>query len=375
MRLKATVRKRSEGKPWELDTMVKGKRHRKVLGYGSKSWAEKEGDEMLERLILEDVKVLPKATVKGLLDAWDAYANSGQSWKGVLAKNSRKQARYAFLEVCEMGGGLGLEADLMKVTPKVIREWHSWKLKQGEGKEEGRLLASIHARWVHAKSVFGIRTLNFYRDYGLDGLDDWAAELRRIPIPRGFVPPYELPPEDLIERTEKAGNALRKTDPWLWVIYKLEINCGLRAGEVADLRKDWVTEYRGGALVIELIRRENPKWKPKGAERRVPIDRKLWAEILLMVNKDCDHVLPGETRSARYELVTVKFADWMRELGWGERRKGSKAGHELRKLYGSRVFSKLGPAATKEYMGHASMDTACKYYCRFDQLMVTLDTR
>lgn len=374
MKVKATVRRPAPGKPWMLDTMVDGKRYRKSIGHGSKRWAEKQADEKLEDLLLEDVKIIPASTVKGLLKAWDAYAKSGQSRKGVLKESSRKQARYAFLELVQHGAGLDAKADLKDVTPKAVRVWHSWKLEKGleQGKEESRLLASIYARWTHAKSVFGIRALNFYRDYGLDGLDDWAAELRRVQIPRGHVPPYELPPQDLIDRTEKAGNKLRKGSPWLWVIYKLMINCGLRAGEVADLKREWVVEYRGGALVIELIRR--PDWKPKGTERRVPIDRELWAEITKMVG-DREFVLPGDNRNQRYELVTDEFSDWMRGLGWGKSEPGVKAGHELRRLYGSRVYSKLGPAAAKEYLGHASVDTTCKYYARFDQPMVTLETR
>jgi integrase len=64
----------------------------------------------------------------------------------------------------------------------------------------------------------------------------------------------------------------------------------------------------------------------------------------------------------------------MRGIGW-EREQYAKAAHELRKLYGSRVYSKLGAAAAQEYLGHASMTTTCKYYARLDCPMQLLDVR
>jgi integrase len=374
MKTRANVRRRSEEGPWILDTMVDGNRYRKTLGFGSARWAAKEGDDALEIMLLEDVKIIPKLTVKGLLDAWDAYAKSGQSRKGKLQESTRKQNRYAFLEVLEHGGGLGLDDSIFDVTPKVVRNWHTWKVNDNAGKEEGRLLASIHGRWVHAKSVFGKGAMTFYRDYGLEGLDEWARELREMQLPKGNVPAYEMPPQKLIEDMEKAGNELKFVDPGKWIVFKLALNCGMRAGELAAMTREWVVEYRGEILVVEIIRRENPHFKPKGRERRVPVDRGLWSEILKVMG-DRKYVLPGENENQRYELVTKNFSGWMRDLGWGEVKRGCKACHELRRLFGSRVYTDHGPALAQEYLGHTSVDTTCKFYARFDKPLITLAVR
>lgn len=364
--MKSSVHRRNGNGPWVMSTQVNGKRYFATLGEGSKRWAQREGDLELQRQLEADLKVKPARTVKGLINAWRKYGNSGQSKRGKLKEATVKANESAFLDICRLGGGLTKESWLEDVTPAVVRAWHAAKLAEPSDLEESRRLASLSSKWTQAKSVFGKRALLYYRDLGLNDLQQWAEEMREVQLPKGRVPTYEMPPAELIKRTEELGAKLRKENKWLWVIYSLEINCGLRAGEIAALRKEWVREVRG-VLVIDL--NEKPGWRPKGTERMVPIDPKLWEEIKT-VSKDYETVLPGN-HSARYEMITKKFAEWMTEVGWS----GKKKGHELRRLFGSRVYTEFGPAWAKEYLGHASVDTTTRFYAKLDKPYKLLPTR
>jgi hypothetical protein len=64
----------------------------------------------------------------------------------------------------------------------------------------------------------------------------------------------------------------------------------------------------------------------------------------------------------------------MRSLGW-DRSRWPKAAHELRKLYGSRIFSQLGQAHAQNYLGHASIETTCRYYAVLEAPMLFLPER
>lgn len=366
--MKATVRKRRDTGKWIMDTMVEGERYKKTLGHGSKSWAQAQGDLKLAEMMAERKRVAPEATVAGLLSLWEQYGNSGQSRKGKLAETTIRQARNAFLDVCRLGAGLDEGGALAALTPAAVRAWHLAELEKDSGRvmvSGQRRLASINAKWIQAKSVFGRRAVTYYRDMGLD-VTGWARDLREVLLPKGHVPAYDLPPDELVEKIETEGRKLKSTNPELWIVYALGINCGLRAAEIAGLRKSWVVKSRG-VLLIELIEREG--WRPKGAERSVPIHAEMWEDICKL-SEGLETVLPG-TDNQRYEIVTKDFSNWMKSLGWKRRKKA----HELRKLFGSRIYTDLDPAAAKEYLGHTSMDTTTRFYAKLDRAHKLLPMR
>jgi len=364
--MKSNIYKRPDTGKWVMRTMVDGERFTGTLGNGSQRWAQKAGDELLVNLLEERKPTAVCCTVKGLLDLWERYAESGRSRRGRLAKTTVRQAKNAFEAIAVLGAGLSMESDLYLLTPAAVREWHGQELNKVARVSGQRRMASIYAKWVQAKSLIGQNAVIFYADQGLD-VRDWARDLREVSLPKGKLPTYDNPAEALVRKTEKAGSELKESDPVLWIIYTLAINCGLRAGEIAAMRKDWVTESRG-VLGIALIDRGywTPKW---GTERFVPIHKNIWEDICKF-SAGRDTVLPGKDYK-RYDLVTKDFAQWIKGLGWQTQKKA----HELRKLFGSRVYTDLDPAWAKEYLGHDSLDTTTKFYAKLDRPWKLIEQR
>lgn len=368
--MKSTVRKRKDNGKWVMSTMIEGRKYHATLGHGSQRWAQREGDLKLVAMIEAEKKKVPTETLGCLLKMWKQYGKSGQSRKGVLQDSTVRQAHNAFLEVCKIGAGMTEESSLEELTPAAVRKWHSEKLNEETAVSGQRRLASLYAKWVQAKSVIGKRAVTYYSDNQLE-VNDWARSLRDLSLPKGKVPAYDLPPDQLIEKTEKAGRELRETDPNLWVIYALGINCGLRAAEIAAMHKSWVVQHRG-VMLIGLLERKpwDPEsderiaregWKPKGSERMVPIHEDMWKAICEL-SKGLETVLPG-SYNRRYQMIVRDFSNWMKNLGWDTRKKS----HELRKLFGSRIYTEIDPASAREYLGHDSLDTTTKYYAKLDR--------
>ncbi|GEM_PF-3811907 len=377
MRHKATIRQLPNGN-WQLDTMVDRVRHRAVIGSGSKRWAQMEADRILTERLNDGIVVPPVALLKTLHDAYKIYGESGQAKNGRLQDETITHCQNSFLRVAQAGGGLDEMSKLRAYTPAVVRNWHRKKYKEKLGlvgdeddyideEEEARALYSLYSTWNQAKSVFGKRAIVYYKDRGIVGLESWAESLREIIIPRGEVPAYQLPPADLIRLTEAEGNKLKETNPEFYIIFKLAINCGLRAGEIAHMKPEWVEDYKGGKAVA-IIRR--PYFKPKGRPHRTPIDPKMWAEIQELSTGD-KYLLPG-TSNNRKQLVHRRFSKWMNDIGWEGY---GKSAHELRKLYGSRIYSELGAEYAKEYLGHVSITTTCKFYATIDKPLAMVSVR
>lgn len=371
MKRKATVREREKGL-WMLDTMVEGVRYRQKLGHGSRNWAKAEGDRVLEEKLA--ALPAPELTFHRLGLLWGEYALSGQSRKGRLREKTTRENFAALLQVAA-AVGLKETDEVVRLGPAEVRQWHFLKMKAFSGDEvaEGRALASLGSKWRKAKSVFGRGAVQFYEDRGVKYLRPWAVSLRDVVLPAGHLEPYKIPPADLIERTERLGNALRDEQPWLWVVYKLAINTGMRASEMVWLRPDWLEQDRG-CLVVGICRR--PYFRPKGMSRKVPIPEGLAAEILkLWETHKGEYILPG-SQNQRLNLICKDFSNWMRSIGW-DASQYREAAHELRKLFGSRLYTNpsFGPAAAQEYLGHSSVSTTCKFYAALDKVHVPLPER
>ena len=107
--------------------------------------------------------------------------------------------------------------------------------------------------------------------------------------------------------------------------------------------------------------RRPDEWEgPKGTERTLPVHPLVWQEISEF-NRGDSFVLGDQSPNFRHDLVARRFSEWMRSIGWTADR-FTKTNHELRRLMGSRWFTKVSPQAAQEWLGHASIETTCKFY-------------
>jgi integrase len=363
--MKANIRKR--GSVWHLDQQIEGVRHRVSIGEGSKSWAQSRGNELVLKIVREG-KAAAGARRSSLL-----LADLEAPWRGYATeqRSTLKHISSAWSNLCLISSrGLGVEAEAVRLsdlTREAVEKYRFDRIDAAEDEcDQDRKERSVYSQWNQAKSVLQSRAVDHYRRKLKMVIPKSVEELREFKLPRPPAWRYVLPPAGLIEATEKAGAAL---DGDLRMIYRLAMNAGLRSREMAHMSKDWLEEIQPGQWGIAVVTR--PDFRPKGSERRIPVPSSLAGDILA---RDAGPVLSGRTKSDREEMVRYDFSDWMRSIGW-DRATWPKAAHELRKLYGSRVYSKLGPAYAQQYLGHASVDTTCRYYAALDAPMLVLEER
>lgn len=231
--------------------------------------------------------------------------------------------------------------------------------------DTARTRRTVLSTMRQARACFSRWAMCAYEDKGLivpASIEDWrSARILAAPAVR-----YRMPPEALVTQTVRAASDLEGPMRVAWLLcYEL----GLRAGEAAAARWTWFRACDDGGAIIELIRRED--WRPKGGERRVPVHPAVWAEIRALAPSECEWVLGDGTEHARRSVVNRDLATWMRRLGW-DRATYPKAAHELRKLAGSRWYTRLGPAVAREWLGHASIATTCAHYAALDSMPAPL---
>lgn len=363
--MKARIRKR--GEVWYLDQMFERTRFRESLGRGSKDWAQGKANERFRELLIAGPSVKERRSALVLNDletAWERYAKSAR-----IGDRHRVGSWASFRRLFVRSSGM--DADRLKLSDlsrEMVEEYREMKLMDAEDEvDEDRKERSACSDWRQARSVIQSRALDFYRRRlellvpdNLDGLQGF-----RLPRPPSWQ--YVLPPQSLIARTEREGSKLTGD---LSLIYRMAINAGLRSGEMTFITGDWVEEVQGQPVIAVVTR---PGFRPKGKDRRVPIPESLAADLRKFGSRP---ILSSPYKSYREEMIRYDFADWMRSIGW-DRRQYSKAAHELRKLYGSRIYTnkQLGPAYAQQYLGHASIETTCRYYAAFDAPLIALPER
>lgn len=363
--MKARIRLRNQR--WMLDQMVEGVRHREALGRGSKDWAQGKANERLRDLMLAGpvVKECRSAlVVDDLQEAWKRYAISQR-----LSDRHRLGAWSAFRRVmCRGAGADGGVLRLDSLGPEVVEDYREFKLSDSDDEiDQDRKERSAYSDWRNARSVIQGRAMDYYRRRRELVVPGNLDRLRAFQLPRPPAFQYVLPPRELIEATEREAAALQGG---MRMVYRLAMNAGLRASEMVAMTGEWV-EDRQGQWVIAVGTRE--RFRPKGLARWVPVPDALARDCLSF---GADPVLGLQTKTAREDLIRYEFSNWMRSIGW-ERRLYGKSAHELRKLFGSRIFTDrtLGPAYAQQYLGHASIDTTCRYYATLDAPLRALPER
>jgi len=191
-------------------------------------------------------------------------------------------------------------------------------------------------------------------------LQGWIDEASHHPKKRK----YTMPATELLQHTEAAAADLRNTDPELYKVYLMARYLGMRAGEMAAARVEWIVERPSNLeyRFMEIRERTSPElFKPKGIDHYVPIHIGVQKQLLDHEKLRGPYLLPGRTYEERRLFVSGAFAAWMRSIGW-DRATYSKGAHELRKLAGSDWYTVYGVSTAALWLGHADIRTTYDYY-------------
>ena len=134
---------------------------------------------------------------------------------------------------------------------------------------------------------------------------------------------------------------------------------GLRDVEVWNMRWDWFVEREDGRIVLDVRCNEDYTTK-SGESRMIGVSQEMWQELSQLREEGQVFYLPGATKTERRNTVERRLNDLVRPILAGYR----KRAYELRRWAGSRVWTEQGPAAAKEFLGHASITTTERYYSK-----------
>jgi integrase len=119
----------------------------------------------------------------------------------------------------------------------------------------------------------------------------------------------------------------------------------------------WINR-RNGYHRIDIVRRPEEGFEPKGRPGSVPIHDRVLAVLMKLRRPDDPYILPGGNKTARLNLVVREFAAWMRAQGWKRR----ETAHELRKYRGHLWKDKYGVDVAHDWLRHANWQTTIDYY-------------
>lgn len=193
----------------------------------------------------------------------------------------------------------------------------------------------------------------------------------RIDLPAGWERWKEFPlaaepesePEPLsgeqFAALVQAGEALRETEPDLWLLCRIARQTGLRCGSLREVRGDWVRQVHGRWWLGVRRNEDGAGLKSGVASYSVP----LLAETAEMIAAHGPRLVFGEDAEGRAKLVNERHTAFMRAVV-GDPRRGSQKAHRLRDTLAGALFGKLGLDAARLALGHASVKTTLDYYAR-----------
>lgn len=326
----------------------------------AQQWA-KSFDEMIFRGEVEKITATKRrseyATINQLVDCYRraCHANGNPRPETVVG-NVRALER-----IIQTATGKAPASQSTNVlTKETLRAYQTAKL--AEDGDNPRTRRTILSTIIQARCVTQKRLAQDY-DICLPDLSAWRdAWLGSAPIKHVPLPAY-----DLRRKTALAARKLWLDRSPLYAVYALAYYAGMRSDEIANAKWTWIEEHRGQKR-ISIRDREVEQFQIKGVRPgNVPLYPAVIKRLRAVGGKD--YILAGNNYTFRKNMIQRDFSRWMTGLGW-DGLDTSKRAHELRRLFGSRVWVKHGKEECFQRMRHTSFSTTEKHY-----LNLNLDLR
>lgn len=324
------------------------------------------------------VVVAAGPTVCDLLSAWESQWPMAMD--ATAGKEARRQAT-SFMRVMayaldlwvvkeEGDGRRGVkvgerQADMRRLGPMLLSEVLTKAMARAYF-ENACKAAGVACSWAPSNAAPEYVTINrtmgqarcLFTKLALEFVYDGRVELpasllawkgfQLLPEPRKEIEPIV---GDDFARLVAAREALKVSDPKLYLCNKVLVQTGLRSGSVEAMRGDWAVMDNG---VWKLHAKEV---KNNTVEYAVPITAELAEEIRAagMTNDECgmtNGFCFGGTEAERHEMVCVRHNAWLKQFVEGPKR-GSQGNHRLRKTLASAVLALRGIEAARVSLGHA----------------------
>lgn len=322
--------------------------------------------------VLKEPKLDEKATVGGLIKAFNALSTTRESSRVAYIRSLRKV--YADINHIPFvrrtngkhdgGEGWRIRVDALpiaSVTPEKVARWKQETLAKTKGEtERGRRLVTLNTLIRNCRAIFARRLRPL-----MAGMVKWPEQM-----PFEGVPMEKAPSTRYRSRTDarlilrKASEELKASKPEVYKIICLALRCGLRRAEIDSLL------WKSVNLERKVIHVEsNEYYSLKSADSHGEID----------LGDDFVRELKAMKKSARSEFVVesegtprphtgsgsyrcdLKFAEtviWLRKKGVT----ADRPLHELRKEVGSLIAREHGIFAASRFLRHSDIRITSQVY-------------
>lgn len=236
-----------------------------------------------------------------------------------------------------------------KALEVMVKDIVSRKEKAGDQDIEAaqrRARISANSTLRMARSCWCKWALQWFTRHGVavaPGLAEWPAYTSAIP-------PYEEPPQHLIDSTHEGAADLKREKSPRYIVYVLCYQFGMRVGDAARARWEWLKK-RDDRYAMEWRAKKNGRFVS------IPCPESTYQTLRELPTGE-KYILPGAHPTDRSSLCSREFAAWMNRIGWSEY---SKCAHELRKLAGSQWFIRGGAEVAAKYLGD-NLQTVLRFY-------------
>jgi hypothetical protein len=368
--------------PWYIRIKKDGADSWVNLGTHAKSTAEQNARDLLRasrnekseetREALRQRKKRTEATLGQVVEAfeeWPSGPSSSTRSDYLWALRSMVQTIYGKTPEWTTHPAAILDADFVfKYRTAIMRKLDE---EEADDRDIQSAMRSGNSVIRQARALFGPELLQYYRIEAELELPDLAPFRTASPFKGVVKKDYQQPDDGLIARTFEELEKTRDTHPDRYKVCWLALGFGLRKGEIAAARTDWLVAV-GGRIHLELrsvIQKngtESPVTKNGQANPRIPISNGAWERLQRVKSWPGGHFIGG-CKSYRIDDVFRETNEWLRSLGW-ETQKGI---HELRAYAGCQVIMRDGLLAGSQWLRHERVETTQKFYGRYIQTKVS----
>ena len=318
-------------------------------------------------------------TLREIIDIYvhkysDGAIKQGKFWKGGKLRALRTAMRCAGTLAKMVRVAYGLTLDTAKasiLTGDLIEKFEENESKRIERDRNGstllaselRVRTTIQSGVKHARAVFALKHMHWYKHLNLPDLTDFRQrQPRRVkrPLPEALA-------AGVIEAINSAAPALAATRPALYVAHLLFTRLGMRNSEIEFARRSWLeqpNEFEAGANVAAILAiktRPAENYEPKALPRRIAIDAGTLAKINhgYVASPDGEFLVPARNATHRHTIVNDEHCEWVGQ--WIKDH--TKISYELRRYAGSLLYDKTHDlVAVQEFLGHGDINTTRKWY-------------
>jgi integrase len=236
-----------------------------------------------------------------------------------------------------------------------------------------RAKVSINSTVACARSMFGDQYLGLYKGLRLPDVAAFRKAVPFLPEDPDYVK-FVAIPRATIDAMESEIRSLRDTRPDLYLGYLLAVRCGMRRGEIANARLEWIEEWPGTRESVINIKPRSCaeyRFRPKYSARAVAIEPWVLKEVLALggAKRPTDLLLPGTSKTGIFKALKNELSKLVRKHVGEDR---SKTLHELRGQFLSEITAVHGIEEAQRQAGHRDMRTTKTRYVDYIRAPKTL---